>query len=711
MSIDAYSPCPGGTDKKIKFCCGGDFLPELQKIDRMVEGEQYLACLKYLDDLLEKKPDRACLLAIKCNLLRATDQLESARQTATFFSEKHPDNQVALAELAMLAPDARAALDYMLRAMKAAQGNVSGRTYQALGLTAGAMLQAGFPLSAHALLQLQLDLVEDDNRPAQLLVGLNRAGDVPLLLRDPMPLVPCSDDAPWKDRFHEAMQAIMTADWRAGEERLSALSAEAPDESVVWHNLAVVRGWLADNDGAIEALRRYAALRAAESDGLDDAVEAEAAAMFLADDPLGDRLEVYTIEWTVRDAERAGELSASSPRFRAVSFDPAQFSDGQTPPPRAAYMLLDRPAVAEAEGLTLDSMPRLLGQALLFGRQTDRQAYLDILGVDGNDLSAVKTLMSEALGESIAPQPAEPTVVGHVSATQKLLRVAWQPPRDISADQYRALMDQHRRKAILEDWPELKLGALDGRSPREAAGVESLRIRLLAAIMVLEHWAARLPGETNFNELRTRLGLPALGPLNPAKHPVAELPAARLSRVAVDGLSDQDLTLAMFRAEAFGVRRAVKKFAEAIVARPSMADADQRLHAFAALARNEEDVARALDYIDRGRKAAEGRKHSSASWDLIELSLRLATRDGREAMRLIEHLQNNHLEEPGIGASLTHMLIEVGLLRPDGTPAIGPEMVGAEPLAAEPSAAEPCGLWTPDGAQPAAGAGKLWTPD
>ncbi len=151
MSIDAYSLCPGGTGKKIKFCCG-DFLAELQKIDRMVEGEQHLACLKHIDRLMEQEPgrDRPCLLATKCALLRATDQREAARATAALFLEKHPTNQIALAELAMLAAenDARRALDLVQRAFRAAGGALSGRTYQAMGVTAGALLREGFPLPA-----------------------------------------------------------------------------------------------------------------------------------------------------------------------------------------------------------------------------------------------------------------------------------------------------------------------------------------------------------------------------------------------------------------------------------------------------------------------------------------------------------------------------------------------------------------------------------
>ena len=65
------------------------------------------------------------------------------------------------------------------------------------------------------------------------------------------------------------------------------------------------------------------------------------------------------------------------------------------------------------------------------------------------------------------------------------------------------------------------MGVLDGRSPREGAAVGQAASLphdwrpLLAAILVLEHWAERLPSEIDFNELRTRLGLPALGPIDP----------------------------------------------------------------------------------------------------------------------------------------------------------------------------------------------------
>ena len=82
-----------------------------------------------------------------------------------------------------------------------------------------------------------------------------------------------------------------------------------------------MRGWLADNAGCIDALRKYAALRAREQDGLEDAVEAEATAMFLSNDPLGDQIEVFKVVWTIKDVERLQEALLSSPRWQAIPFE------------------------------------------------------------------------------------------------------------------------------------------------------------------------------------------------------------------------------------------------------------------------------------------------------------------------------------------------------------------------------------------------------
>ena len=62
MAIDPYAACPGGTGKKIKFCCD-DLTGDLEQIDRLVEGDQVSAALEQVERLLAKTPGRACLMA------------------------------------------------------------------------------------------------------------------------------------------------------------------------------------------------------------------------------------------------------------------------------------------------------------------------------------------------------------------------------------------------------------------------------------------------------------------------------------------------------------------------------------------------------------------------------------------------------------------------------------------------------------------------
>ncbi len=392
-----------------------------------------------------------------------------------------------------------------------------------------------------------------------------------------------------------------------------------------------------------------------------------------------------------------------------MPFDPAQFSDGENPPPKGAYSLLDRPVPESAEGLSLETISSLLGQALLFGRQTDREARLEVVNVAADELATVGQMVRDVAGETVEPEPKQ-EVIGHWSASQKLLRAAWAPPREASPDQVGEMVRQYLRDAILNRWPDLKLGVFDGRSPRDVAADAAYRTRLLAAILVFEHWTANLPGEVDFNELRSRLGLPTLDPIPASQGAPKRLPMTQLHRLCVEGLSDADLIAAYYRAGAFAVRPAMRKFAQAIIDRPSLAESDEYLEAFATLAHTEDDIPKALEHVDRGRRAAEKAGQSSASWDLMELSFRFAGRDGPESIRLIDHIQKHHIDEPGIGESLSHLLMEVGLLRPDGTPTITPDM--QQPAAEVPAAAaESSGLWTPDSAQPGAGGGKLWTPE
>jgi hypothetical protein len=708
MPVDAYSLCPCGTGKKIKFCCP-DLLGELQKIQRMLEGEQNLACLSYIERLQQQEPDRACLLAIKAMLLRATGQWEEAQANAATFVEKHPHNPTALAESAIttaVGQSGREALETLQRALAASNGRIAKRLYEAIGTVARVLLSEGQWLAGRALLQLQMSIHQEDPRPVEALVESNRSADVPLLLKDDLLLESCPDDVTWKARFEEALAPVAAGGWQVAAEQLAALAEEVPDSPVIWRDLAALRGRMADQPGCIDALRKLAATEIP----LEDAVEAEALAMLLTDYPLGDPLEILSATWTIRDIERFQTGLTLEPRAVEVPLDLSSWDNGDSPPPRAAYLILDGPMPERAENLTLETVSRVLGQVLLYGRQTDREARLELIGVTRGDLQRVRTLFEEIAGDAFDREPMEEEVIAETSGSQQLLQGNWRLPADTTAGQFETLSAAYTHDALLNRWPQLTLGIFDGRSACQVAGDESCQVKLLAAVLVLQSWKEATPGEFDFNQLRSQLGLPLLEPIDPSEVKLENLPLLRLARVMTERASDEALRVGYRRALAFAAVAALEKFARTILERPSLAGSPEQLRSYRTLAEMERDPQQALRYIERGREAGQSAGQSCASWDLMELTIHLARGEAAQLERLVGHLQDRHIEEPGVAEALTRFLVSVGVIRPDGTPApLPPE--GQPPLTARAEAgAPPRRLWTPDSQQPGSGK-RIWTPD
>ncbi|MFN9271404.1 MAG: hypothetical protein ACK6DO_00025, partial [Planctomycetia bacterium] len=95
MAIDPYASCPGGTGKKVKFCCP-DLVGDLEQLDRLIEGDQISAALEQVKRLAEKHPRRACLMATQGKLDRASKQVAVAAAACRAFLEALPENARAL---------------------------------------------------------------------------------------------------------------------------------------------------------------------------------------------------------------------------------------------------------------------------------------------------------------------------------------------------------------------------------------------------------------------------------------------------------------------------------------------------------------------------------------------------------------------------------------------------------------------------------------
>lgn len=690
MAIDHYSLCPGGKDKKVKFCCP-DLLGELDKMHRMIEGDQRQACLDYLAKLEQKFPDRACLLATKAMLQSSLGEAEGAEQSVSKLLAAEPENPVGLAERALLLianEGPRAGVEPIHRAFAASKGKVLPSLFQGLVALAEALAAEEYWMAALAHLRIATQIHLDSPDALELLLRISATSAIPLVLKDvPRPFDEGPVAAEWHADFQAALDAARGFRWLEAADRFARLSERAPSAPAVWRNLGMLRAYLADEAGAAAALHHYAQLDVP----LDDAVEAEAVAQLCDEEDSDERIDLVFQEYPLADLEQFEQRLSASPYAERTPADQTAWEDAEQPPPRSVFWLLDRPMPASGVELAIDDIPHGLTQLFLFGRETDRLARLSF-AAHRDRLEAAKTRIAEILGEPLGA-PSVEEVVGTVSALQHALETNWRLPRDTTADHARSLAKQQRRKAIFEIWPKTSNPALGGRSPAEAAGDPANRIRLLAAVLNLE--LSTLDKALDFNALRSQLGLPLAEEIELTDLPAEKVTLARLHRLKAGKLSDDRLVACYQQAALVRDQRALKKLIPEIVSRTSLDQKVDKAQAYGLLASGAESLDEAIEYVDQARKKAEAAGKSSAPWDIEELVLRLTQGDAEGAERLLRHIQTAHGREPGVRQQLASLLYQMGLIDEQGR-AVG--------RAAE----EPAGLVMPGGSAEAAG--KLWTP-
>jgi hypothetical protein len=289
----------------------------------------------------------------------------------------------------------------------------------------------------------------------------------------------------------------------------------------------------------------------------------------------------------------------------------------------------------------------------------------------------------------------------------------WRLPDDTPGERRLQLVREARADVLVNRWPELPQKVFGGKTARQAAAEATLRNRVLAAILILELATDQAADDFDFNQLRTALGLPTLGLIEGSQVSPLELPLVRLGRVAVKTLSDDALLDLYHRAQHYRYISALRKLGQEVLARPSLEKEVNRAEVYGTLAQTEAEPAKAIEYLNEARKAAEAAKSSTAPWDLAELAMRIATGEVAEADRLLTHIRNDHIREPGVAQALFQILADAGIIGPDGKPpaaARGP--AAASIVVPQAAGAEAGKIWTPGGDEPVASGKKsaLWTP-
>lgn len=723
MTIDPYSSCPGGTGKKIKFCCS-DLVHELDKLQRMIDGEQRVAGLEYVTKLDAKYPGRACLLSVRATLETMLGNREQSAATLATFREKHPDNPVALAELAVVQAGGESptdAIESLERAVACCSDEILPAVYDAFGAVAQQLAMLGHYPAAQSLLWFQVAFSRGEDKEAlQQWAALEAEPRIPIFLKLPTTLEPTPAGAPWKYEFELALEQAQRGQVHIAAKKFAALIPIAGKSPALWRNLSRLRAWCADYPGAIEAFHRLA-----ESDlPLDDAVEAEATAILLeiahsrqtsaeGASSAGDQLSVT---FAVTNQTSLEERLAANRQFERIVLDPQYWKQivgddgGNDPPPKACFSLLDRPLPA-ADDLSREQIPRVLGTLFVFSRQTDRQERLELTVARG-ELPTAEELIRRVGGDAVGETSKD------VKARSRYQEpaLAWQFrfPDHLPREKRAEFDDQELHHRLLNVWPDTPRTDLNGQTPRQAVADPKLRLRVMARLLLLE---TDLPqtADDALRQLREQLGLPIPAAIDPTTAELTKFPRVRLDRLQTEKLTDGQLLDAFKRATVPRQIRALTNFAREIIRRDSLAGRPEVLSAYGILLSITAETDRSLELVEKARLAAQRAKQSTASFDLAELRLRFERGEQAEVGRLIDHLQREHGKEPGVFEAVFELLYDLGLVDERGRP-IGAADAPASPISPAspiivPGTAAPGKILVPGG-EPAAASSKpvIWTP-
>ncbi len=701
MSTDqttAYAYCPGGTGKKIKFCCR-DLLPELSSVQRMAEGEQFTAALQHVDRLLASGKERPCLLAWRGLLLRALGRGNEIAANAERFLAQYPDNRVALADMAsVLANQGKAteALRLLHQALAKADEVWEEQIFDAVLEVAQALCSEQLSGPGRSLLLLALNVDKDNYVAQQMLRNLYRSTSVSLLAKETFQGPPCPAEVPWKKEYDDLAAALQDGRWCKTVDRFVQFAEQHPDSVSVAGLMVGLWSTMGDAQRCRQAADRFAAM----AQDWEDAAEALAVAMLVDDDPLGDLVDVFHAEWEVSDPEKFEQAMLGNPCVVCEPVDYRSYDrQGESPPPKALYRLLDRPPPGGEP--TLENIPIQLAKIEYYGRQTDRPARLSFQPLGAPAWETVKEALLRTASGAMKPEPTT-QMVWRDSASLMLFRTAMYCPLALQRHRQEELRLQHLRRVMLEQWPDQPLGVLGGLTPRSAAADLAKRLLVQAVIKVVEGFiVARYP--LDFNELRAALGLELAPPVESLLDGRENIPLIRLHRVAVERFSAEQLNEMLVLAFERDFRVAAEKLAAATVRKPDAENSPVAMLSLWVLVRSCQDPQQQLEYIRKGRALTLQAGRSDHLWDMFELENSMMRNDVTRFKAVFSHLAQEHMYEEGVAEHLQYFMAFIERAARDVQ---AQQQAAADATTSAPQAA---GLWMPG--QDQGGGGKLWTPD
>ena len=532
---------------------------------------------------------------------------------------------------------------------------------------------------------------------------------IPILLKVENAIEIPEEGQAWTEKAEEANKLGARGRWLSAIEMLQDLDEAHPDQPVIRKNLAIYQNCLGTPEDMAEAWSDYA-----HTPGVDfeDAVEAEAFAQMIDPDLEAEVLDVVSVSFALPDIEKLSEALVSNKRCDSIPVEEQHFEEDQ-PKPKHSFLVFDRERPETSEGLTRETVPNVQGHISLFGKQTDRDARVQLVTTKNDQyetkLAGVKEVLGDLIGEETGSES-----VGQVTKLSDTLTWDWQFPEDTPQELQNQLLNEQRRIIMLDKWPKLAQASLGGKAPEDVIGQEKYKIAVAAAVLLLELTTDhQISSHVDLDLLREKLEVPKRKVFEADEiEDIKMISAVRLAQINFEGMNDDDLVDLFQRAGIIASYKALNAICNEVLKRDSLEEKIDKSSVYLMLARMQPDLDDAVQMIQKARNICINKKVSPARTLIAELEARLERGDVQRAPDLIREIESKYVREPGVANELMRVLVRFGIIDPRGVP--GEAM--PEPVAEQAPPAESNYVWTPDGGNPPAAGDKpaeekkIWVP-
>lgn len=370
MDIDIYQQCPCHAEKKIKFCCGKSVVADLDDAISKSKAGQTSSALEQLERTIAKTGEKDCLMTIQTRLLIQAGEVEKARKSNEIFQKNNPNHSSGFHHQALICAhqgDTTGAISALQDAMDTIVGNsipvIYSQAFRAIGMQ---LLQQRDLFAARAHLRYA-ELLKPEQQTNQILLSTFQNASSPVAKTELLPDL-CPEGVQWEKKYKNVLRAIDRGQFRKALKMARKTDSMFPDVITIKRTLAMLYSIIAMPTEAISA---WQAVADVAEEGSWDQISALSLVDYLSQ-PNAKRSDVIRHSFEIEDFESLKETISSSELISPAN-RPDEDPFGESNPPVAGYYLLSKPKLgSDAEDFSLEEVPFMEGEILLYAKQTDQ---------------------------------------------------------------------------------------------------------------------------------------------------------------------------------------------------------------------------------------------------------------------------------------------------------------------------------------------------